>query len=292
MPTAEEYRKFLVQGASIGGEYVFVMQHGIADGGLGVKLGRRVGSSLEFMEHRDYQPGDDLRNLDWNVYARTEHLTVKMYREEINPRLDLILDGSASMALPGSGKAEALLTLASLLAVCAGNSGFLTRVWLSREQLMPVRNGGGAPMDWDGVVFDGIAPLSVTLNEFTGTFQHRGIRILLTDLLWDAPPETVLRKLREEAAELVVIQILGRADLDPGWNGNIRLVDVESGEHDELFLDATALEKYRLTLATHQQNWERACREAGARLLLITAEEFLEKFDLQSLLAAELIRHV
>src|SRR5262245_39988359 len=90
----------------------------------GLQLGREAGSSLEFRDHRDYQPGDDLRRIDWSAFARTDRLTVKLYREEISPHLDIILDGSRSMALESSAKARAAIGLAAAFAVAAENAGY------------------------------------------------------------------------------------------------------------------------------------------------------------------------
>ena len=68
-------------------------------GAAGERLGKGVGSSLEFQERRAYVPGDDVRHLDWAAYARSDQLMVRLYREEILPRIDLVVDGSRSMAV-------------------------------------------------------------------------------------------------------------------------------------------------------------------------------------------------
>ncbi len=80
----------------------------------GKRLGRHTGNALEFAEYREYQPGDDLRRLDWSVYARSEQLMVKLFREEIDPRCDLILDHSASMAAGSGEKGAVALGLAGV----------------------------------------------------------------------------------------------------------------------------------------------------------------------------------
>ena len=69
-------------------------------GGAGSRLGSRAGESLEFQEYRDYTPGDDLRNLDWNILARTEREVVKVRREEVAPVIEIFRDRSASMDVP------------------------------------------------------------------------------------------------------------------------------------------------------------------------------------------------
>ena len=119
-----EYREYLLKGEQLGSAYTLTVPDYIFNGGAGLKLSNRSGSSLDFMEHRDYMPGDDLRRLDWNVYARTDRLAVKLYREEVNPRMDLLIDGSASMNLAGTAKCEAALTMAAFLTAAAINASF------------------------------------------------------------------------------------------------------------------------------------------------------------------------
>ena len=104
----------------------------------GLQLGRQAGASLEFRDHRDYQPGDDLRRIDWNAFARSDRLTIKLYREEISPHLDIVLDGSRSMALEGAEKARAAIGLAAAFAVAAENAGYSHNAWLARRSVEPV----------------------------------------------------------------------------------------------------------------------------------------------------------
>ena len=109
---ADKQQQYLAEGERAGCRYALAAPRRLPLGAAGMHQGGRSGSSLEFKEHRDYQPGDDLRHLDWNAYARSDQLIVKLFHEEVNPRLDLVLDGSRSMALPGSAKERAALGLA------------------------------------------------------------------------------------------------------------------------------------------------------------------------------------
>ncbi len=292
MPMRDDYRQYLRAGSARGAGYALALRHGKFEGGSGFRLGNRCGNSLEFMEHRDYMPGDDLRRLDWNVYARTERLTVKLYREEINPRLDLIIDGSASMALPGSAKAEAALGLAGLLATAAANAGYVTRSWLCREQVEPVANGGGDAGRWENVDFTAAVSPAEAISSFPGGFQHHGVRIVISDLLWDGIPAHFLGKAGAGAAGLILIQPLAETDFNPAVGGNVRLTDSETGLSEELYVDATAVERYRTALARHQQNWTAACRERGVMLVTLTAEAMCRQWDMQPLLAREILRAV
>lgn len=288
----DDYRKFLAAGAAAGSAYSLCMRQGIFDGGAGGKLGARSGNSLEFMEHRDYMPGDDLRTLDWNVYARTEKLTVKLFREEINPRLDLIIDGSASMALPGTKKAEAVLGLTGIISSAARNASFQSRPWLLQEELSPVPNGSGPVESWDKVDFEGCQDIAAAANRLPGNLYSHALRIVISDLLWMLEPRRFLHKISTGAAAVVLIQVLAREDISPAEYGNIRLEDCETGLSEELHIDAAALGRYKSALNRHQENWFRACKENGTCLISFDAEELVENWDVGKLIKNEIIQVV
>src|SRR5260370_9291394 len=132
---------YLADGERAGSRYVLGVPRRLARGAGGMHQGGRAGSSVEFKEHRGYQPGDDLRHIDWNAYARSDQLTVKLFHEEVNPRLDVVLDGSRSMALPDGAKAGAALGLAALFTSAAANGGFRHGVWLTRAGCRPPAGG-------------------------------------------------------------------------------------------------------------------------------------------------------
>src|SRR6266851_3990491 len=121
----ETYRQYVLEGERAGSRFAL----GVPQGRAGLHQGGRAGSSLEFKEHRGYLPGDDLRHIDWNAYARSDQLAVKVFHEEVNPHLDLVVDGSRSMALADSAKARAALGLAAFFVSAAGNAGFSHRLW-------------------------------------------------------------------------------------------------------------------------------------------------------------------
>src|SRR5271156_1283523 len=108
-------RQALRDGERLGARYALQIPQVAASGWAGSRTGRRAGSSIDFQDYREYQPGDDLRFIDWGIYARSDRLAVKLFREEVTPHLDLILDGSRAMGLSDTGKGEALARLAALL---------------------------------------------------------------------------------------------------------------------------------------------------------------------------------
>lgn len=282
-------RRFLALGERLGQRYALAIPQSAFAGRVGSLLGRQAGSSIDFQEHRDYQPGDDLRRIDWNIYARSDRLVVKLYREEVNPHLDLLLDGSRSMALPQTGKSAALCWLSSILAVAAQNAGCTHSVWLGQHGFRRLDNDRGQPSIWNGIAFEGTQSLAGVFHQMRPSLRHQGIRILLSDLLWPGDPLVVLRQLAQEAASVWVVQLLGREDVELPESGSLRLLDSETGEELDLYLDASAAEQYRQAMARHQQSWHQACRQTRARLITMTADNILSTQSLKPLEDAGLL---
>jgi hypothetical protein len=118
-------------------------------------------------------------------------------------------------------------------------------------------------------------------------FRRLGVRVLISDLLWPGDPLPMLRRLHEGAAALFVIQLLGHDDRHPPENGNLRVVDCETGGEAEIYLDATMARQYADNLAQLQQSWADACRQCGAHLTTLIAEDF--ESSLSSLEAVQLL---
>jgi uncharacterized protein (DUF58 family) len=283
-------RDYLGEGERAGLRYALSLPRHAPVGQVGGTLSQRAGSSLEFKDHRDYQPGDDLRHIDWNVYARSDQLTVKLYREEVTPHLDVVLDVSRSMALPETPKAGAALALAAFFAAAADNAGFSHAAWQMGAGYHPVGNGAGLPSTWEGISFSHSGGPSGVPGQGAPLWRPRGIRVLLSDLLWVGNPLATLRPLAERAAVCVVLQVLAAADVNPPEGQSLRLVDVETDQVKEIHVDAVAARRYREALARHQENWHTACRQTGALFAVVVAEEVLRDWRLDELVAAEVLK--
>jgi uncharacterized protein (DUF58 family) len=263
----------LREGEQLGLRYALQIPQVAASGLIGSRLGRRAGSSIDFQDYREYQPGDDLRFIDWGIYARTDRLSIKLFREEVTPHLDLIIDGSLSMNLEGSAKAAATAKLAALMATAATNAQCSRAVWLSGEGFNRIQNDAHSPATWSGLEITSARTVDQAFEILGPKLKRLGIRVLISDLLWPGNPVQTIRRLREGAATLFVIQLLGGDDINPPENGSVRLVDSETGEMTEMFVDATVKKQYRDNLAQLQQSWDDACRQSGAHLTTLIAEE-------------------
>ncbi len=284
-----DYHQHLADGEQAGARYALAVPTRVPTGLAGIQLGQHAGASLEFKDHRDYQPGDDLRRIDWSAYARSDKLTVKLYREEVNPHLDVLIDGSHSMALAGSAKPRAALGLAAALTTAAGNSGYTFAGYLAHDGCEPIAHGTNRPSAWDNIAFTGSGNPEAALHQMPPRWRAQGIRVLISDLLWLGEPHTTLDQLVAGAAAVYIIQVLGETDVDPPQRGNVRLVDCETGELKEVFIDAVAERRYRDNLARHQGAWHEAARTVGATMTTVVAERLVEGWDLGELVTAEIL---
>ncbi len=256
----------------------------------GRRLGRRSGSALEFSDYREYRAGDDLRHLDWRVFARSEQLVVKQYSEEIDPRCDIILDHSASMGIYDY-KMAAAWALAGVLANAAVNGGFSLQVWHGHDELYKeseTRNPGF----WHFRDFDGCSQLNETIHSIGehGGFYNRGVRILISDCLIEGDPEVFLSHLASGARRLIVLELLAHEELDVDLSGPVVLEEPESGRELEIMADSECLKEYYERLNRHRELWQTATRKVGGEFYSFEAGALLQEWQVGELFRHEVLR--
>lgn len=231
----------------------------------GKRLGKRTGNALEFAEYRDYQPGDDIRRLDWGVFARKEQLMVRQFNEEVDPRCDIILDCSASMVVPAE-KADYAVGLAALLSQAASNAGFSFALWYAnqtwRKEEQPER-----PLEWSDIAFDSPASPGETIYSFSGKMHQRGIRIVISDFLWPHPPSRFLRRICDGAQKSWLLRMDFPVHLSPQNLGMASITDAETGEARECVLDEQMMKRYNQLRSNHLEMWNREAAHVGVDIL-------------------------
>jgi len=277
------YRRYLQQGEQEGQLYSLKIPREALGGKQGHLGGFGAGTSLDFRDFREYQPGDDLRRIDWGVYGRSDRLMVKLFREEVEPHADILMDTSCSMHLEATDKAQAALKLAALVSVSARNAGCTCMAWMTNQGCLPVENGANQPCLWQGITFSSVRPLSDEIAFLPPRWRRRGIRILISDLLFPGDPQMILSRMTEGSAVFYVIQVVAEADRNPFFKGNLRVTDSETGETADLFFDEHARKTYLTALENHQHNWREACRRMGVFLTTFTAEELIRHWDVTDL---------
>jgi uncharacterized protein (DUF58 family) len=249
------------------------------------------GFSVEFTEYRQYSPGDDLRFLDWRLYARSDRYYIKRFEDETNLRCYLLVDLSRSMGFHtlAYDKAEYAKTVAATLAY------FLT---LQRDavglvafdqgirEYLPARFRAGhlhrLMMALEHAPAGTSTDLAAPLEQIARTARKRGLVVLLSDLL--APIETIetqLGQLRSQGHEVVVIRILDPAEINFGFRDESLFFDLESGR--ELYVDpAAARVDYQRRFAEHGRNLARACNDLGIDRYELATDQPLDRalFDL------------
>lgn len=279
------YAEAIAAGERAGSGYVLEAPRTMLAGAGGARVSRRAGGSLEFRDHRDYEPGDDLRHLDWSVFARSDRLAVKQFHEEISPFVDIIVDGTRSTALEGTRKAEVTLALAALIAAAADNSGFPYATWCAGERLE--KHG---KRDLHSFAFDFAGSPADALFSGAASLRPLSMRVVISDLLFPAEPHAILGALAHNASAVILVQVMAAIDAAPDLRGGWRLVDVETGEWREIFFDAGAESRYRDALARHRALWEEAARNVRAVLVRGIAEEIERDLVFPELAAAEILR--
>lgn len=265
------------------------IMHSPAAGRSGELLGRGAGSSLEFQEYRQYMPGDDIRHLDWGAYARTDTLMVRLFREEISPRTEVVVDWSCSMSASGEAKPRLTRQLAALFALLAGKLGGQPRV-------LPIGDDAQQEVSLASLArlaqrpFDGRSTLFELLRAGRLTLKKRSVRIVVSDFLFPHDPELLVKKLATDASQLWLIQVLGTWEADPTPLGGRRLIEQETGEQGDLVIDRKSIAKYRERLKTVQDELLKNARRVHAGFACLIAEQGLLSNCRDHLIPAGMLR--
>lgn len=252
----------------------------------GAHLSRRHGASMDFADYREYVPGDDLRRIDIHAYARLGKRLVKLYEAEDEAALRVVLDLSGSMGF--GAKLRVARAVAAGFAVVATGGGDRVRVLLcSRDGVDagPWFRGGIALPAVDArltaTTAGGVANLPAALARAVGD-GPRGPVVLISDLLFDGWEDTV-GALGLGRADTCLVHVLGRGDVDPELDGDLRLADVESGAEVEVGIAGAALGDYRDIVERWRDDVRAACGARGIAYAPLIDDESVEDFFLAAL---------
>ncbi|MGI9335209.1 MAG: DUF58 domain-containing protein, partial [Gammaproteobacteria bacterium] len=228
----------------------------LAGTGHGGHRGYRHGSSLEFFDYRPYAWGDDPRYVDWNAYARLDRLIVKLFVEEQDLCLHLLIDTSASMAAGYRNKLDLALRAAAALAFIALGNHERVAVGLFNQTLyraLPPQRGRSRffPLlrRLAEIRANGSTDLHSALTQYALQSKAPGIAVLMSDLLdEDAGYRSGIKSLLKAGFEVHLVHLLAEEELHPRLEGDLRLIDVEGGGEKEATIDRAAIDRYRHNL--------------------------------------------
>jgi uncharacterized protein (DUF58 family) len=251
---------------------------------------RRTGSGMVFADYRQYASGDDTHHLDWGIFMRLDRLILRLFEEEADLPVYLLVDASASMAHGQPRKFDfarqigAALAYLSLLnydrvSVVAWSDGVAAE--------LPMRRG--RTQVWPLFRFlEGIEPadgtdLGATLRGFFGASRTRGLVILLSDFLDRGAFDAAAHWLRQFRHEVVAFQVLSPEEMEPQLPDEAVLVDEETGASLALEASADLLRDYRAALEEHCRSIEAQCRRQGWTYLLARTDAPFEDLMLGAL---------
>lgn len=252
------------------------------------------GFSVEFSEHRKYVPGDDLKDLDWNVYAKTDKYYLKKFQAETNLTGYLVMDLSASMAYTyrqEMTKFEYAICLAAALGYLmihqqdpVGLVTFDTRIQTSLPPRSKRTQLGTILAVLANLKPSGKTDVAACLHQLAVMIRHKSLVMLFSDLLTDsAPVLQSLHHLRHRGNEIILFHILDEAEVHFPFDGVIEFEDVE--EENRLTLDAKGMQAdYLAAVSEFQDLYRRECAKASIDYVAMDTSVSFDKALLEYLL--------
>ena len=285
MLTPEELRSARASASVCAEKLRLPLRSRIWKGQAGEFLGAGVGSSLDFQDHRAYVPGDDPRHINWQAYARSGNYTMKLYREEVRPVIDLVLDASESMFCE-QVKARRTAELFHFFADGALRAGASVNLFLvAGEESRSIETGALHNGHWLEVATElqGDSPQQApTLAALP--FRANAFRIFLSDLLYPGDPAETVRLLGQRHGSPIIFAPFTKGEADPEWQGNYEFIDVELHTRHQHRIEPAVLKRYLAAYRNHFSLWKTTSQRYGAGLARVSAD-----LDLESALHAEAV---
>jgi len=234
-------------------EYLHVVSRKVFAGRLRAeRRSKKTGSGVEFADHREYALGDDLRYLDWNLYGRLERLLIRLFEEEEDLHVYLLVDVSRSMTLGDPPKVDYARRVAAALAYIAlANLDRAALVSFSnglKDTLPPARGKGRIHKVFrflTALEGGGVTDLGAAARAFVHRHTRRGLVVVISDLYDPEGAAEGLNYLRYNRFEPFVVHLVDEAELSPSIRGDLKLVDCETGEVREVTVTDRLLRRYR-----------------------------------------------
>ncbi|MDM5246698.1 DUF58 domain-containing protein [Lysinibacillus sp. G4S2] len=255
---------------------------------------QRFGASLDFSDFREYHLGDDVRQVDWNVFARTDKYFIKRFLDEQEMRVHILLDTTKSM-----GDHEkwtfARQIVASLGLMVLGRDDRLSFSFVQDEVKPPFRRKGAMYRRAFLQVVTEIEEATYTNSFAQGALKalpkDSTVLFIVTDGLEPIEEwEQLLKRLPRFAGDVRILQIVTQEEISPEYNGDVRLLDRETGRDVNVTMSSRVLDTYKARRLLHEEEFEAICRRFGVRQLQLKVEDGLQHAIFQQLLKAHWIR--
>ena len=250
----------------------------------GERRSRRKGQSVEFADFRNYVPGDDLRFIDWNLYARLDKLFLKLFLEEEDLHFYALIDNSDSMNFGDPTKLQYAKQLAAALGFVGLCRADRVRIeTLSSEKVSSAPTLRGRQSLWRMTEYlDSVEPgdnvsLFDGIKNFSLRNSGKGILVLISDLMDKNGYEAAFRYLVSQQLDVYVIQVLSDEEVHPNVTGDLRLVDCEDADVTEITVSKPLLSRYERTLAAFVDGAKEFCLRRGMSYTLANTDVPVDK---------------
>lgn len=249
----------------------------------GERKSKRKGQSVEFADFRQYVPGDDLRFIDWNLFARLERLYLKLFLEEEDLHFYALIDTSLSMDFGDPTKLQYAKQLAASLGfigLCRADRVKIESLGTSSKKPGPVLRGRSSLWRMQEYLA-GIEPgENVGLFEGVKNFclrnSGKGILVLISDLMDKEGYDKALRFLVTQQMDVYVLHVMCPEELDPQVKGDLKLIDCEDDDVAEITVSRPLMDKYKRTLASFVDGAREFCTRRGMSYLMVSTDTPVE----------------
>ncbi|TLD68705.1 DUF58 domain-containing protein [Phragmitibacter flavus] len=258
----------------------------------GSVLGQGTGSSVDFHDQRPYLPGDDPRHINWQAFARTGSYTMKLYRQEVTPRVDVLFDGSASMFLTET-KARRSWELLFFCVESGLRLGASVKVWGMGSRGVeewPMERLLAYEVKVEGVVKEK-EDRARALMVSEARLRAGSLRVWISDLLFAEAPAGLVAGLTRERGRGVVLVPTCVEEAHPDWTGNIEFDDCERGWLDRRRVEGEVMDRYLKAYARHFALWREECTRRGTSFARVPSEgEFLSALRVEAMVAGAVLK--
>ncbi len=257
--------------------------------GVGEHLAGKNGASIEYADYRDYAEGDDVRFVDWNIFARLRRPYMKVYHHEEELHVALLVDASLSMNYEDKlARARQLAAAFGVMGLLGGervSCGVFNAAGGEVSRMTPCR--GRASMQrlfrfLEDIEAGGDMPVDIGIERFLASHRGRGVAIVLSDFLTFGDVGRAVNRLAGGGLEVFGVQVLGPSELQPELNDDVRLVDAETQQTLDVTSAGELLHLYEEYRLAFEEQLASLCRRHAGRFLQISSEDDLRwvLFDL------------
>lgn len=265
------------------------------DGGGGNRKSRSKGSSVEFSDFREYVMGDDFRRIDWNAYGRFDKLFVKLFMEEQEAMINIFVDSSKSMDFGNPKKSELTLKLSGVLSFLALNNldrvciNSLNKDFIKQSSAVTGRSMFDRCISFlEGISFEGETDLNASIKK--KDVRSRGMSVIISDFFTTGGIEEAIKYLMYKKQDVLLIHVLSPEELNPGLEGQVRLMDSETGRAMDVAVTPALLKQYHNKLNDFINNIREFCSRVGASYIQVSSADSIEKIVFEQFTGTGVIR--